>query len=390
MATVEQTSDDVGHPVASIQQRRTKAGDVSWRVQYRVNGQARSDTVLDLAEAIRHQRAVERLGGEAAREVLLAREGVAHEVVTLAAYAKQYVAEHRGITDGTRVDYRRMVENRLKDSPLGELPVEMVTTRACERWLDGLGLAGKTVRNYQALLSAVLAHAVKAGLRPDNPARGIKVATTSSSADRVFLNAGEQAVLVAALPALYVPLVVTLLGTGLRWGEATALQVGDVDLDAPVPLLYVRRAWKRTGKRTPELGPPKSAAGLRTVSLPPQVVEQLRPLLEGRHADEFVFTVASKPVRHDRFHLKVWRPTIDRLNASGALTKRPRIHDLRHTHVSGLLAAGLRIEEVQARVGHEDISTTVNVYGHLTPDHLARAAAASSVSLRQAVPELEA
>lgn len=390
MATLEQASDDVRQPVASIQQRRSKAGDLSWRVQYRVDGRARSDTVLSLAEAIRHQRAVERLGGEAAREILLAREGVTHEVVTLAAYAKRYVDEHRGITDGTRVDYRRMVENRLKDSPLGELPVEMVTTKACERWLDGLGLAGKTVRNYQALLSAVLADAVKHGLRPDNPARGIKVAVAKTGSERVFLNAGEQAVLVAALPQLYVPLVVTLLGTGLRWGEATALQVGDVDLDAPVPLLYVRRAWKRTGKRQPELGPPKSTAGYRTVSLPPEVVEQLRPLIEGRAAEEFVFVVAGNPVRHDRFHLKVWRPTIDRLNKAGTLTKRPRIHDLRHSHVSGLLAAGLRIEEVQARVGHEDISTTVNVYGHLTPDHLARAAAASSMALRQTVPELEA
>jgi integrase len=135
------------------------------------------------------------------------------------------------------------------------------------------------------------------------------------------------------------------------------------------------------------------------VSLPTQVVQEIRPLVEGRASDEWLFTaVKGGPIRHDHFHERVWKPTLDALNARKdtdgndvvpLLAKRPRIHDLRHTHASGLIARGVPLTIIQRRLGHEDISTTSNVYGHLAPDHLAVAAAAAGYALVQAVPELE-
>ena len=62
------------------------------------------------------------------------------------------------------------------------------------------------------------------------------------------------------------------------------------------------------------------------------------------------------------------------------LEPRPRIHDLRHSHASILLGAGVPIHVVQVRLGHESIKTTVDTYGHLLPDAQAMAANAASVA----------
>jgi integrase len=50
------------------------------------------------------------------------------------------------------------------------------------------------------------------------------------------------------------------------------------------------------------------------------------------------------------------------------IPERIRFHDLRHTHASGLIAAGSSIKAVSRRLGHADVSITLRVYAHLMPD----------------------
>ena len=64
------------------------------------------------------------------------------------------------------------------------------------------------------------------------------------------------------------------------------------------------------------------------------------------------------------FSDRIWMPAV----IKAGIYPRPRIHDLRHTHASILLAQNVPINIVQARMGHESIQTTVNIYGHLVPD----------------------
>ncbi|MEU9747515.1 tyrosine-type recombinase/integrase [Streptomyces niveus] len=59
-----------------------------------------------------------------------------------------------------------------------------------------------------------------------------------------------------------------------------------------------------------------------------------------------------------------WKPAVAAAVAKG-LPKRPRIHDLRHTHVAWLIAANIPLPAIQIRLGHESIQTTVDRYGHL-------------------------
>jgi integrase len=376
--------------VASIQTRELSDGETSYRVVYRHAGKQCADTFYDPAEAAEHLRLVEELGGPAARKIRDQREAAGPDALTLAAWCEEYVTGLEAVTDGTRHGYRATIRNRIAPSALGQTPLTAVKRPDVVAFLDAQDVKSGTKRNLQAFIAAALQAAMTTDRIPSNPARGIRIRQVEPTHDMAFLSPGELAILLAALPAYWVPLVATLAGTGLRWGEATALLVGDVDLDAQVPLLRVNKAWKKGPGAQPVIGPPKTAAGSRTIGLGPEVVEVLRPLIEGRPQDAYVFTSpAGGPVNHSRFGRKVWRPALARLKDAGALTKPVRIHDLRHTHASHLVAAGIPLNIVQKRLGHSSITQTVDRYSHLAPDYLAVAASASSYGLAQALPAIE-
>ena len=218
-----------------------------------------------------------------------------------------------------------------------------------------------------------------------------------ASGEKVFLTRDEFASLLDAFPDHYRPFVLTLAGTGMRFGEATALRVGDVDLARR--RVHIERAWKRQPDGTFKVGPPKSVKSVRTIEVPPSVIDAVRPLTVGRRRDEYVFiTPRGSHIRHSNFTNWIWAPAVSEsvccrkhraeqrpadasrywqpepCGCDGYLDRRPSPHDMRHTCASWLLAAGIPISEVQQRLGHESINTTVGTYGHLAPDAGARSA----------------
>jgi integrase len=130
-------------------------------------------------------------------------------------------------------------------------------------------------------------------------------------------------------------------------------------------------------------------------------VRSLRPLIEDRKPEDFVFTgVQGRAVRHADFLRRVWQPAIAAANATEddqgngipadrRIAKRPRIHDLRHSYASWMLAQGMSLTELQYAMGHESIQTTSDRYGHLLPGHRERAASYAEIAMSQALPELE-
>jgi integrase len=173
-----------------------------------------------------------------------------------------------------------------------------------------------------------------------------------------------------------------LAGTGCRWGEATALRWNDLDLDAVVPVVRISRAQTHgvDGNGLVE-GNAKTKRSLRTVSLPRQLVEQLRIARVPGNGHIFAEDDGSA-IDHHRFYMKVWTPAVKEAD----LGKRPTIHSLRHSSASWLIAAGLPLPVMQRRLGHEQISTTIDRYGRLAPGALPEAADAASNALSRAMP----
>ncbi len=170
----------------------------------------------------------------------------------------------------------------------------------------------------------------------------------------------------------------------MRFGEVSALWVGNVDLDHRT--IRVNKAWKRNGEndttdtpgwlakqlrpkhamRDHHLGNPKTPKSRRTITISPAVAEVLAGRIKGKQPDGVVFLSHSGlPVHNGDLYTHVWRKLMKALAAEGIAPFR--FHDLRHTHVAWLVAGGAPLPHIQARLGHESITTTIDTYGHLLP-----------------------
>lgn len=392
-----------------------RSSGYAWRVQARdERGKMRQETFSGddaarvEAAARAFARLVDRLGITEASRIRDARSrqsgaGVPTLAEWIATYLDPASGRLSGVTDGTRHGYRRLAERTIIPR-LGDLPVNEIgddDVKAWVTWLEGQDAGqgrpytAKTIRNHQGFLSQVLASAEAKGLRTGNPARGV-TPTRTRRGQMVFLTQTEFATLLHFVPAEHKPLILWLAGTGMRWGEATALTWGDIDRDARPMLVRIDKAWKKpaAGKGR-ELGPPKSEAGERTISVPDSLVGALGKPDRG---DRLVFaTTTGTPLWSGSFWPRVWRPAVLAANdaercAAAGLTpigKSPRVHDLRHSHVAWLIAANRPLAYIQRRLGHEDITTTVGTYGHLLPDAQQGDADAVALSLGGVLPSVD-
>jgi integrase len=370
--------------MASLQRRDGKNGP-RWRVLYRVDGKLLADTFGHPDGATEYKALVERIGGQAAREVLHQRRGSAGagRIPTVEQALDQHIDALHAVTDGTRSDYRKIAK-LISDGPLGPLPVDAVTTDAVNRWVAGQKASAKTKRNRHGLLFAALKRQVKAGNIAANPCDDVQIARTER-AEMTIVNDSELALILGHMDAHWHALILTLFSTGLRFGEATAVQVRDLDLDAEPPMLRVSRSWKHTDTSARELGAPKTAKGRRPVSLPPALAVLLHDLTDGWPREAFVFVNKhGRPVRQNSLH-EIWSAALD----DADIGKRPRIHDLRHSHVAAMIAAGVPLPVIMRRLGHESITTTVDTYGHLSDDAMSITAQAAAISIAAVLPEIE-
>lgn len=170
------------------------------------------------------------------------------------------------------------------------------------------------------------------------------------------------------------------IGTGTRQGEIFGLHWSDIDLAAAT--IMVRRTLCEVKGRlfTSE---PKTAKGRRRIDLPAIVVAALfehrkQMLAEGLAAAKWGFcNIAGGPLRRSHFHRQHYKPLLKK-----AKLPYVRFHDLRHTSATLLLAAGVHPKVVQERLGHSQISVTLDTYSHILPSMQVEAAARLDQVLR--------
>src|SRR5690606_17797007 len=189
--------------------------------------------------------------------------------------------------------------------------------------------------------------------------------------------------ILAVVPPRWRPFLITLAGTGLRFGEATALQAGDVDLAGVPPTVRVSRGWVHTAGAGRLLGAPKTANGRRTIGIGSDVVAALEPLVTGRPSDAWLFSHQGEPIRSSSAG-RLWRGWVE----TSGIARRPRLHDLRHSHASWMMARNYPLSDLSRRLGHASIKVTADTYGHLAHDAQVRAAALAYMGLRES-PQIE-
>lgn len=319
------------------------------------------------------------LGPQGALDKLYAEEQQS-DVPDLNELASDHIEHLTGVESGTRLTYQRLWD-RTWGPLIGKVPANRVGQDDIRKAVNKLAetYSTKSLENQRGLLSGVLTRAVEKTYLPKNPVKGIKLprGNEGDAVEMRTLTRDEYLSIEAMMAPHYLPLLRFLAGTGARWGEAVALTVADVDL----PNVRIRRALKWSPDNNRKVGATKTKKSNRKVAIPSDLHAELEELCEGKKGSELVF-MASRggQIRHRTFWSRYWLPAVSHLEP------RPRIHDIRHSHASWLLDAGVPIHVVQARLGHESIQTTVDTYGHLLPDaQLAAATAAQAVFAAPAV-----
>src|SRR6478735_1926113 len=262
--------------MASIRERRRSDGTRAFAVLWRDpdTGRQTSLTYDDLRDATVARQLIEAAGGHALEAARIA-EGIRKTGPTVDDVISEHIDLLTSIGPDTRKHYRGQLEAHISPS-LGPYPVAALTYRHVAGWvreMDEKGLAPKTIANVHGLFSAAMTTAVRLGYREDNPCAGVELPKSRATHDEMtVLTRDEFALLLSKVAPYYRPLVLLLVASGLRWGEATALTVADFDLTSAPATVRVTKAWKRDENRHWFVGPPKTRRARRTVSLPDDLV----------------------------------------------------------------------------------------------------------------------
>jgi len=259
---------------------------------------------------------------------------------------------------------------------LGRLPLARLGPEHVQAMLARLGtrpnLSPTTVRYVYAVLRIALGRAAKQGKVIRNVATLVdpprkaerEIRPLSAAQVRTFLDSvrGDR------LEALYVAAV----GTGMRQGELLGLRWVDVNLDAGT--LRVEHSLQR-GTRT--LAAPKTQRARRMLQLAPFVADALREHRRRQMVDlgdawslsGHVFTTAKGTPLDTRNVTRYFQLAVERIGLP-----HQRFHDLRHAAATVLIEQGVDLAVVSRMLGHADLSTTADVYAHLTDRMLESAA----------------
>lgn len=224
---------------------------------------------------------------------------------------------------------------------------------------DGSATASRAYR----LLHAVFATAEEDNLVPVNPCR-IRGASARKAAERPVLSIPEVLSLADEVPPRYEALVHLLVWSGLRIGEASALQRRDLDLTPGRASLSVReRIYPLKGVY--DIDTPKSRAGVRTIAIPTVLAEQLDRHLAaytGPGSSSWVFTTETGGNIRTSYYQMLRRALV----RIGRPDIRP--HDLRHTGMTLAAEAGASLAELRHRLG-QSTTQAAEIYLHATADH---------------------
>lgn len=284
------------------------------------------------------------------------------ETPTFHEFASTWVADRRneGLAVKTIENYEWALSYHLlpvfKDTLVSEITVQAVDDYKRAKAAEGV-LGANAINQTLTRLAQILELAVEYGLLPANPARGRRRRLPSTKPRRPFVQPEQLPALLEAAEKLYGgrgrPLLATLAGSGLRIGEALALERRDVNLARGT--LTIRQA--------------KTEAGVRVVDLTPALREELALWLDRRDRDPAALVFPTNAGQPDNRHnvLRMLTRAIDRANKRLVVLGIEPIgkvspHGLRRTFASLRTAAGDDPVYIAAQIGHEDVGFTLRVY----------------------------
>ena len=308
---------------------------------------------------------------------------------TVAVWLRRWLIDYAPMncsSGATLERYGQLIEKHIIPS-LGSIALQKLRSGAVQglyasKLKDGRlngegGLSKRTVHHLHRCLSTSLKVAVSEGLIPTNPCDKAKT-VKPEKADILCLDDEQtKAMLEAAAgsrSAIIYPLVVLAVTSAMRRGEIAGLKWKDVDLDGC--FLWVKKTLEDTKKHGFVLKKPKTETSKRKIHLPALAVSALLThrseqnalrlrLGFGSGGERYVF----ETLRDDQFGPVRPRALTKMFSSFIAGVDAPRItlHGLRHTAATSAIRAGENIVAVSKRLGHAQVSITLDIYTHYIP-----------------------
>lgn len=308
----------------------------------------------------------------------------------------------RGIRQNTYRNYCYMYEQYVKDS-IGDMYVASIKKSDIKRFfnylVDERRLKEGTVEAIQTILHQVLQIAVDDDWIDKNPSdqavKELKRAHQFHTKKRQALTKEEQKLLLSFLSGntpntRWYPITAVLLGTGMRVGEATGLRWCDVDFENDVIDVNHTLIYYSKGNHSCDfaINDTKTPASKRIIPMTTQVknaflMEKGMQELLGIECNveidgykDFVFVNRFGRLHHQGSLNKAYKRIIRDCNDTEFLkSENPKVllpnfscHNLRHTFATRLCESGMNIKIIQSILGHSDISTTMDIYTHITQE----------------------
>jgi integrase len=377
-----------------IKKYTAKDGKVSWHVRVELPRDPRTNKRRQLRKTARTKQEAEAMVAKLLSEIhggTLAEASVLQQ--PLSEYLEEWVAKRlTGVKPNTRKRYADTI--RLHINPvIGHIKLAKLTKLDVENLIINRrdqGLSAKYLELIRSVLHGAIQRAVDLDLLPRNVVKAVKL--TDDDEDHEFtVWDHEQTAKFLALAdedklAAYWRLA---LHTGMRKGELLALKWADLDLRQG--RVMVRRTVTRDEKGQFILGTPKSKHSRRAIAISKVTNQALlvhrqcqleqRVRLGTAYQDEdFVFA--------DEFGKMIHPNTLsNRFHALQGRTGNPRlrVHDLRHTAATLMLANNIHPKVVSEMLGHANVMITLNLYSHVTMTLQQQAADLLEVTISEAM-----
>ncbi|MFE1267271.1 tyrosine-type recombinase/integrase [Streptomyces sp. NPDC058758] len=279
-------------------------------------------------------------------------------------YADDWL-KHRKLEDRSRERNEGVLRLHIKPT-FGAGTLAAITTPRVRAWRTALlesGVGEPTVVKAYQLLRAILNTAVDDELIRRNPCR-IKGADHYDVPERPVLTVAEVYAVADAIQARYRVLVLLAAFTTLRFGELASLRRRDIDLNRCVVMVRRAQSELQNGKLADKA--PKSAAGVRPVAFPAELVPELTHHLEHFAAagqDGHLF----QGPRGGLLRRSNFRDDWTSARAEAGVSGDVHFHDLRHTGNTLASSAGASTRELMTRMGHSTTRAAL-IYQHMTSD----------------------
>lgn len=263
------------------------------------------------------------------------------------------------LKESTMKTKRSMISNKIIPV-FGNMPINTITPAHIRTWQSQIlkeGQAPGYVKIVNAQLSTIFNYACKYYALKENPVRiaGSIGKKQSREMNIWTLEEFEQFIKYVDSRAAYTAFL-TLFWTGIRVGELLALTPKDINFKEKT--ISITKTYQRLDRKD-IVSDPKTYNSRRIIPIP----EKLCDALKEHMSRTYNLKENDRIFNFSKFFIFKHMETACALSG----IKRIRIHDIRHSHASMLIHFGCPILLIKERLGHKDIQTTLNIYGHLYP-----------------------